>query len=538
MNKRSSIHTEFKKYIHSADHLQHAPQGLKDLFLRMILSKEKDPAPRQAIETYFGPQRLPGTCPIGLRYHSPQLFQDTLNDHIENYGDWLDRVLHQILKRLEQKQQLPGEENNQSQQRKHCVGQIKTLLNLEDSAGVLLRDVIPQQMYEDVFIHMIQLVYGIEEGRELDLYHEFNAICHRLGFALMNRLHQSGQLRTTGTDIKQLIRLAVLSGYVGVNLKSSASAASTLLNRDCIPIPPDWIRDMDHVEAVSSGDIEQFVENMMIVCNSVAGSYGIDAVTDYFSEVVDTNKPTLLAFFSDDYMESIIDLKRFEIMLERNSFLDILFIPRNGRYGNDFSYEDTEALMDSPVFTSLAEFQKKGRFSVNDSGPKAGCVDARFVSRRLIHEMDRLSSSRRLIIETKGCRNFEMLKGQMTVPWYTSFNCNRALSIRTVGIDMQPVFIRVPPGLKAYDGFHKPVIGATPSGTTRGVNFARMTTRDLYNTLAHPTYKALQNSMVDEFLFHQALMEEGEALGCTFKELMDKKHGAGKQAAVNIRRIT
>jgi hypothetical protein len=144
--------------------------------------------------------------------------------------------------------------------------------------------------------------------------------------------------------------------------------------------------------------------------------------------------------------------------------------------------------MDDKTFKKLVEHYKTGRFYVSSSGPMAGCIDARFISENLIRELDILSFDRRLILETKGCRNFEMLQGHLAAPWYSSFNCNRALSIRTVGVDIHPVFIRIPPGLKAYDDFDNPVIRDTPSGEIKGVRFAGMTTKDLCDALKNINY--------------------------------------------------
>ncbi len=487
------FYKEFKGRVLYSKSLQDAPQSFKNNLIRLVLSKENNPASRNQIKKYFGPWRMPGTSSIGLRHQYPELFQDTLDSKKETYDNWLKRTLTQTVNRLFLKQGIVFEINEANLKRKTLIDRIKTILELEDSNGFLLRDLIPQQIYEDVFIHMaLIMLSGHPAPEEPCLYLEFNEICHRLAMTLINFLDKSGHLKADDAGIEKLIKIAVLSGYAGINLKTSASAASTLLNRECIPIDPIWIKNLKNVYAVAPADIEKLARRMMDISEDNGGKYGIDAVAGYFEEVVDTAEPTLLAFFSDDYMETIIDLKRFEIILSRNPFLSILFIPRNGRYGNDFAFEDASRVIRDPAFTKLAAYQKEGRFYASESGPKAGCIDPRFISENLIGEMELLSRGKKLIFETKGCRNFEMLQGQLTVPWYTSFNCNRALSIRTVGIDLQPVFIRIPPGSKAYDGFDDPVIGVTPSGETRGVRFARMTTRDLYDSFENESSKTPQ----------------------------------------------
>ncbi len=494
MNESSSFHTLFSFILNSSESVQDAPQSFKNDLIRAILSGEDNVAAPDDIGKYFGPPKMPGTAVIGMRLRRPELFQDTIHSNMETYDVWLDRILDQIVKQVIYKDTISRTSQFNPQLTETVIPRIKGWLELADTHGTLLRDLIPQQMYEDVFIQMVLMITTGNSKPEIPcFYREFNEIGYRLAFSLIQCLDKSGYLKTDSTAIEKLIHIAVLSGYAGINLKSSASAASTLLNRNCIPVDPAWVKDLKCVQAVAPADIEKLALGMMELSEDLQGQYGINAVSRYFEEVVDTAEPTLLAFFSDDYMETIIDLKRFEIMLDRNKFLSVLFIPRKGRYGNDFAHADIYRVMGDTTFKKLVKHYKTGRFYVSNSGPMAGCIDARFISENLIRELNILSFDRKLILETKGCRNFEMLQGHLAAPWYSSFNCNRALSIRTVGVDIHPVFIRIPPGLKAYDGFDNPVIRDAPSGEIRGVRFARMTTKDLCDALKNINYTDLLN---------------------------------------------
>jgi hypothetical protein len=449
------------------------------------LSKEPRRAPIRDIEKIFGPMRLPGTSAIGLRKESPELFQDTLGSRLEHYDAWIDRVLTELIGSLARKRILPAAGADAGRFTENAVRIVRMLLELRDAQGVPLRDQIPQQSYEDVFVNILQLVAGSDfSTEEPHIYQEFNALCHRLALALVGRLEPEGRPNPDDGRLLQLIHVSVLSGYVGINLKSSASAASTLLNCEQVPLNRLWIEDMDAVRSVSAEEIAAVNRRLLGLSSDSAGRFGLASVGAYFEEVIDAREPVLLAFFSDDYLESVIDLKRMEVMLRRNPHLHILFIPRNGRYGNDLAAADVAPVIRHPIFAGLKTLETKNRFHVSPHGPMAGCIDPRFVSDRLIHEINTLSAGKKLVIETKGCRNFEMLQGGLPVPWYTSFNCNRALSIRTVGIDFAPVFLRIPPGMRAYDGFCDPVIADTPSGRSRNVRFARMTTQNMYAALA------------------------------------------------------
>ena len=502
------------------------PLARRQALARFILFREPHPACRDDMERYFGPHRLPGTAPIGLRRHRPELFQDTLNAEYTTYEEWLRRHLSHGLRSVlaEQPQNYP-----QAMRKREEADLLKaagSILEFPTEEGISLQDAIPQQMYEDVFMRILGwLLYPDHPGREVHLYRAFNALCHRLGLALMDAMARRHILRPGDADISRLIRVAVLSGYVGINLKSSASAASALLNRSLLSIPKKWAENPDMVESVSTADLTAMADELLDLAESPERAFELDSFPIYRREVVDCSEPTLVVFFSDDYLESIIDLKRFEAMLDRNSRLCVLFVPRAGRYGNDLAFSDVAGILAEPPFRALHHHLETGRLCISRHGPRAGCLDPRDISRHLIGAIDLLGKNRRVIIETKGCRNFEMLQGRLPVPWYAAFNCNRALSIRTVEVDGPPVFLRIPPGLKAYDGFSDPRIGRSRSYGTAGVRFARMTTRNLYAVLHSPLYQGLSGPTGDEFELHSALHRWADAAGKTFFEFMDALSG-------------
>jgi hypothetical protein len=353
------------------------------------------------------------------------------------------------------------------------------------------------------------------------LYRNFNTLGHRLAPALLHLLASETLSMDDDARIDLLIRISVLSGHIGINLKSSASAASSLLNRDLIPLPEEWIASPSAVMAVPAQMLDAVARQVMRIAESVKGRFAISSVSDYFTEVVNAAVPTLLVFLSDDYLESIIDLKRFETMLARNPNLMVLFVPRAGQYGNDLSYNDARLILKEPRWAELGALIRAGRFRLSAHGPRAGCIDPRDVSRSLIGDIDVWGANRRIILETKGCRNFEMLRGGLMIPWYAAFNCNRALSIRTVGVDGPPVFLRIPPGLDAFEGFDLPTTGKSPSFPHTEVRFARMTTQKLFKALASPRYSRGLKHCGDELVFNQRVVFESSQQQITLAEYLN-----------------
>ncbi len=486
-----------------------------------ILFQEPFPGDIEKMARYFGPYRLPGTTSIGLRKTRPDLFQDTENSPFETYPEWIDRTVRQTVGQLApflfKDLKIVLKKTDVSA----IVNRIVTVLEDETSMGPALNEAIPQQMYEDVFIRMVlSIFYPGRRYRVPHLYREFNTLCLRLGLVFLDEL-SNGRQKHLGPGIEDFILMAVLSGHVGTNLKSTASAASVLLNRDRIPVPDALVRDMKTIERLPEYELRKIAGMLIDLAQRPEGRFGLDFLNAYHHEVVETTEPTLLIFFSDDYLESMIDMKRFELMVTSNKNLTVLFVPRCGRYGNDLAFEDMVDILKDRRFDKFQMLVRSGRIVISPHGPRAGCIDPRDVSASLLETIGALGSECRIILETKGCRNFEMLKGDLPIPCYASFNCNRALSIRTVGIDGPPVFLRIPPGLKAYDGFTQPRIAPSPSYRTSGVRFARMTTRQLCESLSSLTYSRLKSGAEDELHLNKRLQAKADALGITFPELLD-----------------
>ncbi len=492
---------------------------------RFLLHREPRPASGGEKEWYFASSRLPGTMSVGLRKTSPEIFQDTCHTPLESYGTWLHRTLGGILQSLTAAGVFPGRPARDASEVAAILRAGEMILDFETAEGHPLHEAVPQQMYEDVFVRILCFLKAPETlFQEIHLYRPFNALCRRFGLMLIDLMEQEGMLDCSAPDLDRLIQISVLSGYVGINLKSTASAASELLNRERIPLPPEWVRDLKAVDAVPSGMLTESARRLLDLSRSPEGRFALSSLSDYHREVVDTETPTLLVFFCDDYLESLIDLKRFQIMLTRNPALHILFVPRNGRCGNDLSIQDVPELLRAPQFRGISSFQKgrNRRLHISRYGPRTGCLDPREISAGLIREVNRMgiSARRKVIFETKGCRNFEMVRGGLQVPWYAAFNCNRALSIRTVQADGFPVFLRIPPGVDAYDGFTEPRIGSSPSYETAGVRFARMTTRQLFEALETPLYRDLLENFGNELLLNTTLTRLGRIQGMTFAELI------------------
>ena len=517
----SSLSALFRRWSHTAERVKSTPLNVQHEMTRYFLCQEPCPANEKTISRFFGPSRFPGTSSIGDRKKNPEIFQDTSASEYESYDTWINRIIRKTIHELTLKGLIKDMARSE-EDIEEIVRKVIIILEFQTVYDTRLCEAIPQQMYEDIFIRILMFLLNPESpNNEAHLYQEFNAICHRISLALIILMEQKKIIGNRTFDFQKLIQIAVLSGHVGINLKSSSSAASALLNRNFLPIDKAWARNMEAVHAVPEDMIMKVAEYIIELTDKPEGQFGLESLQKYNQEVLETQTPTLLVFFCDDYMESMIDMKRIEAMLQINPKLLILFIPRAGRYGNDIAHEDVKEILSEKLFEKLHIFHQSKRFHISKNGPKSGCIDPRFIGKELMRDIESLGKGRNIVFETKGCRNFEMLHGNLYVPWYASFNCNRALSIRTVQIDGSPVFLRIPAGLKAYDGFLNPKIGYSSIYKTADVKFARMTTLQLYMSLQNDMYKKLLERVGDELTLNKNLIAICEKMQITFSELID-----------------
>ena len=136
------------------------------------------------------------------------------------------------------------------------VDHVARVLSFKTAEGSTLADAIPQQLYEDIFVRIISHIRHPDGcGPAPHMYREFNALCHRIGLALLDGRDRGSVYHGKARDIAQFIHLSVLSGHIGINLKSSASAASFLLNRDLVPLPAEWIETAAAGKNASAADL-------------------------------------------------------------------------------------------------------------------------------------------------------------------------------------------------------------------------------------------------------------------------------------------
>lgn len=264
----------------------------------------------------------------------------------------------------------------------------------------------------------------------IDTAQSFNHLAHSVMPAAINKV------RRLGLDIEDILKISVVSGLSGLDLKGATAAASSHSN-DGIPM-----RNFIGMEPIVAADA--YVNNLLEAYKQ--RTFPIFHF-DEFRKLIESKNNAKIVWFTDDIIESYFDLFFIECLLKKYN-VEIALIPKNGRYGNDASYYDIKRMLGQ----SFGYLTTEKRFSVISEGPLMAAANIKKFS----EIMNKICSSSDFWV-LKGCRISEMLNGLAHKPTFSAFNIIRTVSERLAGIssvDNASVFYYLSPKEYAFWGVH------------------------------------------------------------------------------------
>ena len=280
---------------------------------------------------------------------------------------------------------------------------LDTLLNLEYQ-GKLVKEQIYNQEFIDIIRNVIEYTfYGTLENRILPS-DRFNKLAETIMPIVITKIKD---LQLTELDV---FKLSILSGLSGLDLKGAPAAASTYAN--------EGISMRQYFDMSPEHAADEYLNILLSKLeNTIAPVFDWD-IFNYFLK--SKNK---LVWFTDDYIETYFDLHFIQIIFELHPNINIEIIPKNGRYGNDMSWQDLERITDNTIFTSLRNYFLSGRLSINRLGPLMGAANIRKLSNSCVKSI--LTAD---FVLLKGCRVHEMLQGGLNVDTFSCYVVCRNLS--------------------------------------------------------------------------------------------------------------
>jgi hypothetical protein len=245
---------------------------------------------------------------------------------------------------------------------------------------------------------------------------------------------------------------------------------------------------------------------------------GIDFRQEYFAEVLAPNAKRSVAWLTDDYIETIFDLKFIATQLQIKPNLSVTIIPRDGSYRQDASFLDVKRLLaEEETFAQLAVLHEDGRLHVCPAGPRSSCIDGRMLSREAATHL--LESD---VVVVKGARSYEMLQG-LKKPTYYCLSCSHSFTETLTGLDMdlaQGIILRQDSGMLTYADFKARATRRVYTAGGRQFGVAGMTASEYAAARRSASY---QNHLkrfdyrVDDC--NAWLLARAEQSGCTFSQV-------------------
>lgn len=483
-------------------------QDIASMVLNSIFRPLIQTAPREKIRELFDEGFVSGTFNLNERLEQPPFIAKEDN---ENLREWVKKQVDLEVSRMMKadpfkmrwlhliKQESPLELSDR----------IFLMLFLKFEDGKRLMDKIPNQLFQDVFIRMISIFLWRHPYAYPDSDADYNAKAASIALKMLPRIQN--------LSLKELFNYSLAAGALAVDMKSSASAASTIN------------KTTGNIIFYNIGDEteEARLERMFSELSTKASRLiGIDSWTDFEKQIVNSNKPVKLVWFPDDVAETIFDLLFIQKLLETNQNLSVVMVPRTGlhgyRFGNDASSKDIFSFVNlnkTDTFMSLWQNIFDQRFTFSNSGPSWGAVCGPDLSEEVV---DHILDSEAILV--KGSRSYEMLQGINKDAYFASMGC-REFTQSCTQVDSELgllLSIYQPAGLPSFSGFRNRHLKEAPLfPTDRLGNVTTMTALEFQKAIHSPQYQQILKQFPDKLTANHWIKSEATKSGKTIAKVIN-----------------
>jgi len=356
---------------------------------------------------------VPGTVTIAERY---QHFTHSI--HLNNFQEWIIALIKDFIYSISIIQDL-GDYNSRLINKLTEIA-FKILTFKIQNFNKSIVDIATIQQTTDIVNRTVKIILFSDQFHKIHINKEFNELGKCIAFDMIDHF--------INMNLKDQIKFSVVSGTVGYEIKNSF--------KSCIPsslITDRVIRIYENDNRVPNDTI---FKNIM---EKIKDDFVIDQIDQFISDVTQNN--TKLAFFTDDYIESIFDMIIISKLLRQNPDLGVTLIPRNGQYANDFSCEDSYEILENNIFNYLRTSIGK-RFNIIETGPKGSGISINEFSDKVLDVIKESS-----LVLFKGARVFEMVSG-VNKKCYFAFNIIHEQSSLLTGISAKnapSIFVKQEP---------------------------------------------------------------------------------------------
>jgi len=241
----------------------------------------------------------------------------------------------------------------------------------------------------------------------------------------------------------------------------------------------------------------------------------------FYSEFAD-DRHVVLAYFPGNSVQAFLSLAICEELLKENHRLHILFIPKSGAPGSDFTLQRAEEILNEEscgLFQLLGLYLEEGRFRIVQNGPSSHGLDPGRMSPEVAEALGKAS-----VVFAEG-QSYAEIRGWKK-PAYVAFRVNGRVSEALNGVSRLRgacAVVRLTPGIEHFEGFET-ALSRKMTDPVNGHLFpcARQTTVEYVAAVLSQNF-----SSVVERIFHGesteaclAFRSEARKLNKTFSQLV------------------
>lgn len=492
-------------------------KNVDDAIIDLLLPQPDSPAEEHLINKIFkyGKDTLAGAYAIGPFRSNPRrdvFGEEKLSDPFNRY---VKNELDAIVKRIAQQRRIEDvdgfmrkfyEESNLLERAENFV---KNALHFPMDNGDIFRNRLSNLQEIGAARQALRIfLTGEEDINEEMIYNplkETNILSNKVVREILQQESPSSN-KLTYKDIRRRVLQSVMTNAIDYNNPDSA--------------------DMRQSTEKAISFIKSHLSKERCFSLNFGGEYFL---REFFKRYLDVNEPVNLVFLPDNNGQAIISLKLAEDFLRINSKLIIYFIPKNGQYSDDLSWQDVEWILREDassqngveIFSFLRKCRQDGRFILIKEGPQLQGIDPSRISTEMaeaLESADVIFAEEQAYAEIRGWRK----------PIYIAFQIKGRIAQTAHGISKEHkacAFVGIRLGIDHFCGFHPFNLRRIKDriiGKDTQFDVAKQTTKEYVECIRSENYSLIVKHLFqgDESQAIEAINSEAERLNKTFTEVI------------------
>lgn len=423
---------------------------IENYIIETVMGTPYDRASLKQIFDIVQHDYYPGLFQMNERKKMPAFL---LEENKISFEKWLLQKFSKEIMQLCQNELLATEINRIGIEKltQYCMD----VLNFKTKQNQLFADLIVNQEYSDIFRRIIMFLIM---GTPFYIYN------NHLSFNILGKKMVPLILRRTEDYcLKERLFQSIASGMVGMDIKERNISTAPISLKNSLELEGKGVIEI-------TDELDRYIHNV--------NKIGIDCFEQYYHEVI-CGENLNIVWFTDDYIQSIFEMKFIEEQLNINKSLSFTIIPRYDSYSNDISYNDIFEILEFDELHKLKEYYRKGKFNICRNGMDISAVDFYRMSSELYDILKNAD-----ICVMSGARAFEMTQGLKKVVYYTGIAVCKSYTESVTGFSRNSgklVFLRQGIGERSFQDFRARAWRKIQDNDEI-INVAKITAKEYYRT--------------------------------------------------------